>query len=305
MLLAGAVLLAGCVSPNAGRTPAFVEVPTVRGSVVTNAVRFKLHPFARLILIDAAVDGKPCTLLLDTGATHTVLDTAFVKATFPSVQLYDLKDIIVETNAKEIPQSFPCKSLKLGETELKDFSMMTMNLQHISMALGQKVDGILGANALGHAPFILDVGRRTITWVPRGETPAGADALPTARAPDGTGIALNVIAGNKAFHALLDTGASMSIFPEAFWPGTGDPVEVGSVGVNETEGAKLSTVNRGEPTDLILGKSVAAKAFVPFLTPEKDALPLLGMDVISRLVLYVDFKDPEAFLIGVRPESKK
>lgn len=75
--------------------------------------------------------------------------------------------------------------------------------------------------------------------------------------------------------------------------------------MNETKGAKLSTVNRGEPTDLILGKSVAAKAFEPLLSPDRQALPMLGMDVLSRLVLYVDFKGPEVFLIGARPERKK
>ena len=64
-------------------------------------------------LADGTVDGVPCRLLVDTGATHTTFDLAFVTNRLPAARLEDVK-VFGETNVGFAPKCFSRAAFRLG-----------------------------------------------------------------------------------------------------------------------------------------------------------------------------------------------
>ena len=67
-------------------------------------------------LVEAEVDGAKCTFLLDTGATHTTFDLAFVKKNLPNATLTPVA-MMAETNVEGAPRYMRVKSMKLGSAD--------------------------------------------------------------------------------------------------------------------------------------------------------------------------------------------
>lgn len=115
--------------------------------------------------IAATVNGEPARLLLDTGASHTVLAT-------PSAARLGLRTTPSAERAGGVGASDHATEtaliddLRLGDVRLRGVAAWTFDLGHVNRALetrgGAPVDGALGGDVLRPAEAIIDYARATL-----------------------------------------------------------------------------------------------------------------------------------------------
>lgn len=267
-----------------------VQAPTV------NPVPLEVRPGTNLQIVRARLDGVPCTLLFDTGASHTTFDRGFVERAFPGRALHPIA-LGGETNVASAPAAFRIGALTLGNATLRDFLGMVLPLGHLSEAVGTKVDGILGMNAMAYAPFALSVGEGRVTWYPEGTprpkgTPlpvvSGAQKRPIlslkARAkPDG-----------KTFPVLIDSGASLTVLDGAHWPAEGE--EHAAFSTVDVNSASEAAFRKGKPGELLLGGFRLPVR--PLLNNGSRKESTLGADALRGVTLLIDGRRRTVAVIG-------
>jgi predicted aspartyl protease len=99
-----------------------------------------------LILVRLEVNGRPATLVVDTGSSHTILSTQLVQSR--ALTMGD--DPSPRKGSGLVGRAAWIKAtVKVGGTVWRDHEFLAMdNLSDISNAVGQKVDGFLGEDLL-------------------------------------------------------------------------------------------------------------------------------------------------------------
>ncbi len=281
--------------------------PAVSAPQHPNGVALEVLPRVNLQVLQAVLNGRPCALLLDTGASHTTLDRAFMRRTFPNEVLRPV-GLVGPTNVEATPHAFHIKTLQVGEATLKNFVGMVLPLEHLSKAMGRQIDGILGMNAMAYAPFLLEVGAARVTWFPpHAPLPKGM-ALPLMEAePQGTSarakrtlsLAARATPEGKPFPLLIDSGSSLTFVEEAVWGSAeADGVAFATTGVNAAASANF---RKGLPGTCYLG--TFALPLQPFLTQAGEAL--LGADTLRHLALLIDGKQRTVTVIPDAQSAKE
>lgn len=252
--------------------------PTIAG-VPINRLTFTVLPGNNLQTVQATLNGKPCVLLLDTGASHTTLDRDFLAKTFPDLPTQPVA-LGGDTNVETAPLAFPIHSLKLGETELKRFVGMALPLGHLAQSAGTRIDGILGMNALAYAPFRLSLRDRAVTWYSSVPDLTGATELPVLQTLGDNSLHLVASRAGDAqsttFPVLLDSGASLTFMDSERWPAAEGETALTTTGVNEAANVSLK---RGAKDDLRLGTHTLT--LEPLLRPGEE--PILGADSLLKM----------------------
>ena len=223
-------------------------------------------------------------------AITLTFDVGFLKEAFPDLPTQPVA-LGGETNVETAPQAFPIHTLKIGEAELRRFVGMALPLGHLSEAVGVRVDGILGMNALGYAPFRLSLADGAVTWFSAPPVPQGALPLPLLDVADNSFHAVATRAGDETtFPVLLDSGASLTFMDGAHWPAGEGEARLGAAGVNAAQDA---TFKRGAPGTLRLG--ALSLPLEPLLRDGEE--PLLGADALRGLDLIIDAKARKAWAL--------
>ena len=250
-------------------------------------VPLKLLPRNNMPLVEADVDGAKCTFLLDTGATHTTFDLAFVKKNLPNATLTPVA-MMAETNVEGAPRYMRVKSMKLGAAEFGDFGAMALDISHLHASVGVKVDGILGMSTLGRVPCIVSFGAGEVVFAPGKESLARFGRLVQRSLSDPMSILLPVKFGERTFEVLVDSGASLTFLSrETGWPTTGEAANVPAVDINGK--AKLAPLV-GKKGVLPVGDGIEISPFVvsaPMNRIGSDVLIAYDMLIAGR---YVSFR---------------
>lgn len=232
-------------------------------------------------LVEASVDGVECTLLLDTGASHTTLDLDFVTKRLPNVELKDV-ELIGSTNVATPPKFVAVKEFKLGEEIFAIEGMMTLDLSHLSAGVGKRVDGILGINDLRRKPCLISLKRGELIWGPTKEEVEGFHRVLTR--DRGTTFELIVkLPSGEITPMLIDTGSSFTFLDRRLWKASADEVRFGTSDVNDT--ATRGFV-RGEKGVLNCGRGFKLEV-APILTEETNRNQL-GSDVFQNTDILVE-----------------
>ncbi len=265
--------------------PFEASVETVR----ENRVPLRIHPANNLQTLQATLNGKPCTLLFDTGASHTTFNDAFIKAAFPDLPRQPLI-LPGQTNVRQRPDLIPVASLSLGNTTLRDFYAMVLPLDHLSRAVGTPIDGILGANSIAYAPCLISLRQAAVTWAPSANAlPANFAAAPELPlAPECAPLApITLLARRTPEGApcplLLDTGSSYTFLPTSFWPAAEETLALAATNVNASNQKRY---RRGQPGSLLLGE--CSLPITPLLTDQNHHQ--IGADLLANYDLFVDFR---------------
>lgn len=98
-----------------------------------------------LILIKADVNGKPATMVLDTGSNETIASPRVV-----SVKELSSKETVAIAKGSGYSGSGVVATavLRVGRLNSKNCQVLVMDLGDISKSLGQEIDGILGMSVL-------------------------------------------------------------------------------------------------------------------------------------------------------------
>lgn len=231
-------------------------------------------------LVQAKVNGRPCTLLFDTGATHTTFDLAFIEKQLPEVKLERVA-LAGETNVEGQPQLFHADSLVVGQATFGDFDAMALAMPHLSDGIGAHIDGILGMNVIGATRTLVSFGTGKVAF---GLPVAVRDLFGKPvrrRTSDPFSIDLAAEVAGKPLKLIVDSASSFTFLDRSCgWKATGAADNISAIDING--GGNLAPV-RGEPGEIVLGVPVRIS---PLLTPAP--LNRIGADTLLKYDLLIE-----------------
>ncbi len=286
-----ALLLATCaLTLYAAKDPFTATVSNIQ----PNRIPLTIHKGNNLQTLQATINGIPCTLLFDTGATHTTFNRSFIKKHFPNAPL--LGDLAFQnTNVAMPTERFHVERLTLGNTDLCDFTAIVVPLDHLSKAVGTPIDGILGMNNIRYAPLIMALKDGWIAWSPN--LPKRPSAIPLPNAPHPNPLTLTLYAHSGApqsprvgYPLLVDTGSSYTFVPEECWPAADQTIAMSTSDVNA---GQTETFRRGKSGPLFIGPKRFTIA--PFFGTNQRYQ--LGADIMIKHTFFLDPKTNTLFFI--------
>lgn len=262
----------------AGRVPFLPETAPTNDTPVAVRVLGNNMPIVR-----GEVDGKPCTLLFDTGATHTTLDRGFVER---ELKDHKLEKVVLAgvTNVEGLPSLVHADSFKVGAAEFCDFDVMVLDISHFPKGIGEKIDGVIGMNVVGRVTTLVSLGAGEVVFAPARARLAGFTNAVDRAASDPFSIALKARYGEKEIPLIVDSAASMTFLGrETGWPTTDAKVEISATDVNGS-GSSLAPVV-GKPGELDLGIPVS-------ISPMVVAEPMnrIGADTLLKYDLLIGWR---------------
>lgn len=119
------------------------------------------------LMIKAKINGKAASLIVDTGASKTVLDrtrvSKFVKES--DFKTHDKLSSGLGTNTME-SQTTVLKKLKIGELEITDYTTVLLDLSHVNASYEQiglkQVEGVLGSDILLKYKALIDYEKKVL-----------------------------------------------------------------------------------------------------------------------------------------------
>jgi hypothetical protein len=121
-----------------------LAVPAAAGKDVT--IPFEVNTGRQAILIRAELNGEPSLLILDTGASHTVVSPE--RAGLSAIDLARAR--FSQTGPGVAAEAVWARTtLRLGGKVWSDRPVVVMNMAEVSRAYGRKIDGLLGHDLLG------------------------------------------------------------------------------------------------------------------------------------------------------------
>lgn len=238
-------------------------------------------PGNNMPLIDVELDGVKATLLLDTGASHTTLDYGFVTNSLPAAPLQEVA-IMGSTNVAVSPKLVGVKTITVEGKALEGELVMTIDLSHLSKAVGRPVHGILGMNHLGLYPAIISLGKGTIIWEPTQEELIGLGFRPTMARKTGTTFEIMTKTPTGKFAAmLLDTGSTFTFVTTDVWEESEESVKMGAADVNKN--AQIG-YKRGKKGELNFGRGLKLE-ITPFIST--DGKSQIGSDLLKSHDIYL------------------
>lgn len=278
--LAAACALGGCsTNANTGLRPeprqsalATSEAPSVIPS----------RRCANYFLIDATINGRgPYAMLLDTGASQTVISSRVLKDFAADTRPVDGTAIGSQGKRQSLDGLLSIRTLTAGMLELRDFTAVALDLTTVESALGAKVDGILGYQAFSDLLLTIDYPASTVS-VQCGELPPengkSIVALTSSERPN-----VEVRIGNARRTMLIDTGKGGAFSMRnlerlsTLTPPTEITTGVAVGGTYVKKSARLAN-------DVLLGSTV----FKTPIVDTSDASNLIGAAAFTEMALTFD-----------------
>ena len=242
-------------------------------------MRIERDAHSSLLLITAMVADTPMRMILDTGATHTILHKESANKLKKGVMWLDTSHLKFEGNTQQRPDMMVA-NLQAGPGLAPRHLFAVLDLSAVRSMMGEEVDGIIGMDVLGSLPFTFDLKNRKYYW----GTPENEVNLTPIRGKMERGGRMMVqgTCGGKTLTMLLDTGSAITRVNAPDWaPGTGNEVMARLGNVNTTTHSK---VTEGKPGDIEVAKGIVLKNVVPLLD-EPGFSVLLGLDALKDSVL--------------------
>ena len=252
MRLSATFLVLAATSAFAGRVPFLPETAPTNDTPVAVRVLGNNMPIVR-----GEVDGKPCTLLFDTGATHTTLDRGFVER---ELKNHKIEKVVLAgvTNVEGLPSLMHVDSFKVGAAEFCDFDVMVLDISHFPKGIGEKIDGVIGMNVIGRVTTLVSLGAGEVVFAPARARLAGFTNAVDRAVSDPFSIDLKARYGEKEISLIVDSAATMTFLGrETGWPATDAKVEISATDVNGNGSSIAPMV--GKPGELVLGPMVVAE----------------------------------------------
>lgn len=235
------------------------------------------------VLVMVTADGTPLRLLLDTGATHTVIDAKAAQTKLPQAQKLDTTGMQFNSSSSQVRPEILLVSLAAGGRTFEKQPVLVLPLDGVTAMLKTPVDGILGMDVLKYLTFTLDFRDGNAgEW----SAPQDGEVFPLKARPDaGFCPLLTLKAGEKELHnILLDSGSSLTVLTVADW--SAGVAETRTAHVADVNGARAQGISVGTPgpVELAPGLSVTVRPQLSE-TRRPDVNGLLGVDALRGLRL--------------------
>ena len=295
-LLSLLVLLAACAGPSP-------EVPKGVCSLDRRAV-LPVAVVQNVPLVGVAINGRPATMVLDTGANLTML-TQTAARRLGLVQEAGIAVDTVSAGGAGVAGAARIGGLLLGELEVPDRLVGVVPISLPRWAGGQ-VDGLLGTDVLAEYDVELDLPNGTVTLYRARPCP---EAVPPWPAPFQTLERRDVSPGTLfvpvwldgvGLTALLDTGTSLTVVtPRVAWA-AGVPGEVlarAPVLQGVTPGPNSLTTRAVRFRELRLGdETLRGPMLLVGPLPSSAGDGLLGGDYLASRRVWLSFATGQVFV---------
>lgn len=152
-----------------------MKVPQKRDFFLTCSFMITNIPFKILsldvegfhLMIKIKINGKTANLIIDTGASKTVLDKTRVSKYVKErdFKMHDKLSSGLGTNSME-SQTTVLKKIKIGELEIKDYETVLLDLSHVNSSYDQiglsPVEGVLGSDILLQYNAVIDYEKKIL-----------------------------------------------------------------------------------------------------------------------------------------------
>jgi len=134
----------------------------------------KTPPSAKIILealdatgyhlfVNVLVNSKRCRFLIDTGASHSVIDKAYFEKHFDKKSLKTVKQSTTGLHSSTTESHFgKIRELKIGGVIIKSYTVAAIDLSHVNKTYMQlkksSIQGILGSDLMLKYKMKLDYG---------------------------------------------------------------------------------------------------------------------------------------------------
>ncbi len=244
------------------------------------AAKLSVLPRKNMPFVSAEIDGRKCSLLFDTGATHTTFDIGFVRRELPDAKLGEVM-LAGTTNVEGAPRIFHARSLRMGDAEFGEFEAMALDISHLMPGIGVKVDGIVGMNVIGRVPALVSLGTGKVVFNPAREERAAFGRGIARVKGHPFSVALLPTFGGRRFPLIVDSASTLTFLGKSLgWPSAERKVEIGAVEVNGKSALSTEAGVRGR---LALGEEVE---IAPMLVDEP--LSRIGADTLLGYDMLVD-----------------
>ncbi|MCG7349556.1 aspartyl protease family protein [Sphingomonas sp. ACRSK] len=208
MRIALALLAAAlAVSPVPAAQVPRTAVETLAKDSAERWVPFELTP-ANHIRFAMKIEGRPASALLDTGVTHSILDTGFARAARLKTEARGTAAAI----GGDLPLGWAKVSrLSLGGLRSTERLMALLDLSQVQTGDGRPVDALIGADLLGPHALDIDFASRRFRLLPSGAAPFPGARAPLSRGPDGLYVTQARLGRASLRPVMIDTGDGTSV----------------------------------------------------------------------------------------------
>lgn len=119
------------------------------------------------LFVNIKVNRKKCRFLIDTGASHCVIDKAYYEKNFGDKKLKTVKQSTTGLHSSTAESHFgKLKELLIGKLAVKNYRAAAVDLSHVNQTYAQikkpKIHGILGSDILLQYRMIIDYGKQEL-----------------------------------------------------------------------------------------------------------------------------------------------
>ena len=251
-----------------------------------------------VVLFEAIIGGRQATVLFDSGTGKTAIDTAFARA----IELnLDKATGYAATGSGPIPFSRTASTtFEVPRAFTLSGRLVSFDMRSISDALGQRIDAILGADALAMMAVMIRPKTGQISFISSGAIKfSGPDVIYLPLSPQGL---VEATVNGSATTLMIDTGYSGSVrLTERLWNkifGDDAPNRSSSVATTADGGQVRAMSAYG---NISLGNSPGINAPVSSGYRSIDSKRgLLGTGILLRGDLLIDVPDGKLALISKR-----
>ena len=240
------------------------------------------------IFIPARINGVPAQIMLDSGASQTVLDARFVKTLRVKGTGHFTGQGAGGSAAYEVLHGV---NIELGAINFRDTASVGIDLAAVEKQLGHELPVVLGGDAFAHCVVDIDFARHRIAFRnPAGfPIPPGAASMAVSKAGENFAIRANVEGRPASLVFDIGNASALNLYP-SFWE---RPDFLGSRPVSTTQNGGLGGMHVYKLAT-IKSIDVAGSRFsgVPVVlwAKQKDvqADGNIGLPLLERFHLLVD-----------------
>jgi len=118
------------------------------------------------LIVKAFVDKKPIRMVLDTGASHTVIDVTWAKENLPEKEIKAVEDPAYGIGSSVEVHKAEVSSFKIGKLNLENRLVALIDFDPINTVYDreglEEVKGILGGDVLAEYDAVIDYGKNSL-----------------------------------------------------------------------------------------------------------------------------------------------
>lgn len=275
------------------------------GSPVRNEFQDTLavDHWMNLLIVPVEIDGQTYRFLFDTGAPNVIseeLQSVLKLDTVTDINVRDSQEQRQRLSVVKIPL------LTLGKTEFKDYSAIVGDLRGVPEIQCMNIDGILGANVMKDAFWIVDGSRNQIVfgseknWDIHDSSSITLPFRPKASGTPAVDIEIN---GKTVSNTTFDTGSNSFLsVPASIFP---DMDSLPNLQIHGHLGSGLfGSVHDTDhyiPGVLSLSGMIVDSGIVRVKSNEGKGI--LGMEYLGQHRMYLDWKERNIVLERTQPSD--